>query len=418
MVTAKAPVRPTTKTGSPTSKVNKVTAELAEYPMEELARIRRELVKKGKPVFDFGTGDPKIPTWDAIRSACIEAIPQISQYPSVKGIETLKAAQQGYLERRFGLRVGSGDAFDLLPTSGSKEAIFHIALCLIGRAGGKKHIIYPDPGYPVYLSSTKFAGGIPFPVKLSAGNGFLLEPWDLPPYIQRDAAAIWINYPHNPTGATASRDYFERLVEWCHKTDTVLLSDDCYVDIYDSAIDLKPMDESKPDERPFCPLQLTSDRVLTFMSLSKRSGMTGYRAGFIAGDPEILQPVLRARANFGVGQPDFVQQAAVVAWNDDEHVRERRKIFTHRIALAAPTFQELGLLETVPNATFYLWMKIPSVFGTGDVRFCLGLAEHGVICSPSSWLSESIKGYARFALVPDDAATLEALQVIKDYINS
>lgn len=398
------------------SKVNKVTAELAEYPMEELARIRKELVKKGQPVFDFGTGDPKIPTWAPIREGLIGAIPEISQYPSVKGIDALRSAQQGYLERRFDLSPTSG--YEIIPSAGSKEAIFHIALSLVGRAGGKKHIIYPDPGYPVYRSSTLFAGGIPFPVKLSPDNGFLLEPWELPPYIQRDAAAIWLNYPHNPTGATATREYWERVVEWCHKTDTILLSDDCYVDIYDSAIDLKPVEDAKDDERPFCPLQLSSDRVLTFMSLSKRSGMTGYRAGFIAGDADIVKAVLRARANFGVGQPDFVQQSAVVAWADDEHVRERRKIFTHRIAQAAPVFQELGLLDTPPKATFYLWVRIPQAFGTGDVRFCLGLAEHGVICSPSSWLSESIKGWARFALVPDDASTLEALQVIKDYVNN
>ena len=86
--------------------------------------------------------------------------------------------------------------------------------------------------------------------------------------------------------------------------------------------------------------------------------------------------------------------------------------------MAAPVFQELGLLENAPDATFYLWTKIPEVFGTGDVRYCLGLAEHGVICSPSSWLSESIKGYARFALVPEEESLAEALQVIKDYIKS
>jgi aspartate/methionine/tyrosine aminotransferase len=126
--------------------------------------------------------------------------------------------------------------------------------------------------------------------------------------------------------------------------------------------------------------------------------------------------VLKARANFGVGSPDFVSAAAVAAWNDDEHVRERRAIFTQRIATAAPIFQELGLLDDAPKATFYLWTRIPKAFGSGDVRYCLGLAEHGVISSPSSWLSESIKGYARFALVPDDAATQDALQIIKQYV--
>ena len=154
------------------------------------------------------------------------------------------------------------------------------------------------------------------------------------------------------------------------------------------------------------------------MSLSKRSGMTGYRSGLIAGDPEIIAHLLKARANFGVGSPSFVDAAAVVAWNDDEHVRERRKIFTHRINLAATMFEGLGLLEHKPSATFYLWTKVPGVFGTADVRYALTLAEHGVICSPSQWLSESVKGYVRFALVPGDEATTEALTIIKDFVNS
>ena len=399
----------------PETKINKVTHELAEYPMEELARIRKELVSQGKPVFDFGTGDPRIPTWEPIRDACREAIPEISQYPSVKGSDALRNAHEGYLRRRFSLRPGD---YEVIPTAGSKEAIFHIALCLIGRAGGKKHVIYPDPGYPVYRSSTLFAGGIPYPVKLSAANGFLLEPWDLPPYIQRDAAAIWINYPHNPTGATANKEYWTRIGEWCHKTDTILLSDDCYVDIYDSAIDQNPLEADQEDDRPMCPLQLSNDRVLSFMSLSKRSGMTGYRAGFIAGDSDIIKAILRARANFGVGSPDFVQKAAITAWNDDAHVVERRAIFSQRIAEAAPVFQELGMLDEAPKATFYLWTKIPGAFGTGDVRFCLSLAEQGIICSPSSWLGESVKGYVRFALVPETEVMQQALQIIKDYVNS
>ncbi len=396
------------------SKINKVTAELEQYPMEELTRIRKELVKKGKPVYDFGTGDPRIPTWEPIRQALLAGIPEISQYPSVKGTDELRTAQQGYLERRFGLDASK---YEIIPTAGSKEAIFHVALCLVGRANGKKHIIYPDPGYPVYRSSTKFAGGIPFPVTLSSNNGFLLEPWELPPYIQRDAAAIWLNYPHNPTGATANREYWERCVEWAHKTDTILLSDDCYIDIYDSALDSKPVEDPNDDERPICPLQISSDRVLTFMSLSKRSGMTGYRSGLIAGDPEIVQALLKARANFGVGSPGFVDAAAVVAWNDDEHVRERRKIFTQRIATVAPVFQKLGLLDEIPKATFYLWTKVPGAFGNGDVRYALTLAEHGIIASPSSWLSEGVKGFCRFALVPGDVETAEAMTIISDFVN-
>lgn len=396
--------------------VNDVTAQLKPYPMEELTRIRMALIKAGKPVFDFGTGDPKIPTWAPIRDAIIDAIPKISQYPSVKGSEALHAAQWSYLSRRF--HIEKNPAIGIIPSQGSKEAVFNIALCLVGRAAGKKHIIYPDPGYPVYRSSALYAGGIPYPVRITEKEQFLLKPWLLPESIQKSAAAIWINHPHNPTGANATYEYWQEIIAWCHKTDTILLSDDCYVDIYDERIDLVLETDPKKDKRPLTPLQFSSDRILSFMSLSKRSGLTGYRSGMIAGDAKIVSALLQARANFGVGSPDFIQAGATVAWADDTHVAERRKIFSHRLKLATPYLQNLGLIDEIPTAAFYLWCRIPEKFGDDDVGFILKLAELGIITSPSTWLSEGMKGYFRMALVPDDESTKEAMNAMTAFIKA
>ena len=422
--------------------LNKTTNELAPYPMEELRRIKGELVDRGQPIFDFGTGDPKIPIWGPIREALIEAVSDISQYPSVAGTERLKLAQQGYLRRRFGLTTDNN--FAVIPSAGSKEAIFHVALCIVGRQGGRKHILYPDPGYPVYRASALFAGGIPYPVRVLPENNFLLEPWDLPAYVQKDAAALWINYPHNPTGALAPPSYLERLVDWAEQTDTILLSDDCYVDIYTDDLGEShpssaatpvpnrnsddsttseanaPVGETSPtiaeSTRPTTPLVFKTEGILSFMSLSKRSGMTGYRSGLIAGDPKLIAGLLKARANFGVGSPSFVQNAAAVAWEDDNHVAERRAIFCERLSKASAAFINLGLLQNAPQATFYLWIKVPEHFNNNDIKFCLSLAEQGVIASPSQWLSENVKGYVRFALVPNLNETDEALEIITQFV--
>lgn len=393
--------------------VNSVTSGMRPYPMEELARIKSGLSKAGKPIFDFGTGDPKIPTWAPIRNAMMKAIPEISQYPSVKGTDDLRDAQWGYLERRFG--INKSPDIGIIPAQGTKEAIFNIGLCLVGREG-KRHLVYPDPGYPVYRASALYAGGVPYPVRVTKESNFCIEPWKLPAEIQNSTAAIWINHPHNPTGATASYEYWEQIIEWCHKTNTILLSDDCYVDIYDTALDSGVNKDPRKDRRPLTPLQQSSDRVLTFMSLSKRSGLTGYRSGMIAGDARIVNAILQARANFGVGSPDFIQAAAKVAWADESHVEERRKIFTHRLKLAAPYLQSLGLLDSMPEAAFYLWCKIPNSFQGDDVRFILALAEHGIITSPSSWLSEGMKGYFRLAMVPDDESTVEAMEILSKFV--
>jgi succinyldiaminopimelate transaminase len=393
--------------------VNQITADMRPYPMEELGRIKSNLIKEGRPVYDFGTGDPLIPTWAPIREAILKTIPIISQYPSVKGLDSLREAQWKYLGNRFNIQKHSD--LSLIPAQGTKEAIFNIGLCLIGR-GGKKHLIYPDPGYPVYRASALYSRGIPYPVRLTAENNMRIEPWNLPIEVQKNTAAIWINHPHNPTGATVSYDYWKELLAWCHKTDTILLSDDCYSDIYDSAFDATPTTDLAKDRRPITPLQISTDRVISFMSLSKRSGMTGYRSGMIAGDSRIINAIVQARANFGVGSPNFIQAGSTVAWADEGHVAERRKIFSHRLKLAFPYLQKLGLVEKLPDAAFYFWCKIPESFKGDDVKFILALADHGIITSPSSWLSEGMTGFFRLAMVPDDEGTIAAMEILTKFV--
>ncbi len=393
--------------------VNQTTSGMRPYPMEELGRIKANLIKEGRPVYDFGTGDPLIPTWAPIREAILNAIPVISQYPSVRGVEPLRDAQWTYLNNRFNIQKTPD--IGLIPAQGTKEAIFNIGLCLIGR-GGKKHLVYPDPGYPVYRASALYSGGIPYPVRLTAENNMRIEPWKLPVEIQQNTAAIWINHPHNPTGATVSYDYWKELIAWCHKTDTILLSDDCYADIYDTTFDLSPTTDLAKDKRPLTPLQISSDRVIAFMSLSKRSGMTGYRTGMIAGDARIINSIVQARANFGVGSPNFIQAGSTVAWADESHVAERRKIFSHRLKLAFPTLQKLGLTDKIPEAAFYFWCKIPDSFKGNDVKFILALADEGIISSPSSWLSEGMTGFFRLAMVPDDEATVAAMEILTRFV--
>lgn len=395
--------------------VNQVTSGMRPYPMEELGRIKNKLIKEGRPVYDFGTGDPLIPTWAPIREAILSAVPVISQYPSVKGVESLRDAQWKYLGNRFNLQ--KNESISLIPAQGTKEAIFNIGLCLVGR-GGKKHLVYPDPGYPVYRASALYSGGIPYPVRLTPENNMRIEPWKLPIEIQQSTAAIWINHPHNPTGATVTYEYWKELIEWCHKTDTILLSDDCYSDIYDAAFDLSPTSDLAKDKRPLTPLQISSDRVVAFMSLSKRSGMTGYRSGMIAGDTRIINSIVQARANFGVGSPNFIQAGSAVAWADETHVAERRKVFTHRLKLAFPYLQKLGLIDQIPEAAFYFWCRIPSSFKGDDVKFILALADEGIITSPSSWLSEGMSGYFRLAMVPDDEATTIAMEKLTRFVQN
>jgi succinyldiaminopimelate transaminase len=385
--------------------VNDTTAHLPPYPTEELTRIRKEREKAGLPVYDFGPGDPQLGVDPRIKEALIQAIDQGSRYPSILGEDYLGEAHRAYLKNRFAI---DPEPFSILPTRGSKEGIFHLALSLVGRAGGRRTIAYPAPGYPIYDASVDFAQGVHYPVHLNAQNNFLTLPWDWPKEVIKDLAAIWINYPHNPTGTVAPFSYLKELVDFCRKHNICLLGDECYLDIYDPGL----------KEKPRSILELGPQGLVSLMSLSKRSGLTGYRAGFMAGDPKILVPHSQARARFGSAQPQFVQAAARAAWLDETHVAKRREIFDERMTLLSNALIELGLMDQKPQAALYLWARVPKAFNGDDVVFCRRLAQEiGIITVPSRWLGDPKGGFFRMACVPDRAETEKALALLKAFIS-
>lgn len=396
--------------------INKITLSLNNYPMEELKVFKQHLLKMNKKIFDFGIGDPQIPLWSKINETIVEALTSTVQYPSIRGIEELREAQKAYMKKRFGVVVDHQN-IELYPTSGSKEAIFHVLLSIIEKDLDKKYVIYPNPGYPVYKTSILFAGGVPYPMEINESNNYLLEPWTLPLEIQQKCAAIWVNYPHNPTGYNVSKEYWEQIVEWANQMQCMILSDECYVDIYNYEYDTLINQNSKEDQRPQCALMFGYDNVVCFHSLSKRSGFTGYRSGFMVGDAKFLKAHFKARSNFGISSPEIIQKAATIAWADEEHVKQRRKIFSQRMKFAGEQLQKLGMLKHIPNTTFYLWCKIPLKYNKNDVKFCKELAyQTGIIVSPSSWLGENVTGYCRFALIPSMEDIIEAINLLTAFV--
>src|SRR3954469_24985668 len=185
--------------------MNPLLRALKPYPMAELQARKSALLKTGKTVYDFGTGDPLEPTPPFIPEALKQALPAISQYPSVAGTPTLRQAAADYLARRFGVTLDPET--QVLPSAGSKEAIFHLPLAVLDPASGRDTVIHGTPGYPVYQSGTLFAGGREHPVVLSRAAGFRLDLEKLPREVLDRTAIAWINYPHNPTGACVDRAY-------------------------------------------------------------------------------------------------------------------------------------------------------------------------------------------------------------------
>ena len=370
--------------------LNPVLADLPAYPLARMDERRRELEEKGVRLFDFGTGDPREPTDERIRQALITGVPETSRYPSAAGTRELREAFAGFMGRRHGVSLDPDT--EVMPAAGSKEAIFHAPLAFVHPSHERRGVAYGTPGYPVYERGALFAGGEALPVKLSKKEDFLLFTRTLAPAKTR---AVWINYPHNPTGATATRAYLEETASFCREHDILLFSDECYNDVYSGT-------------PPPSILEVTRERTLAFVSLSKRSGMTGYRSAMIAGDPELIAALKKLRPSIGVASPGFVQHAATAAWSDDAHVRERNHIFATKRALFESFFERVGLRWTPTNASLYLWVEVPEGYGD-DATYALKLLEEGILVAPGSSFGPGGGGYFRVALVPSVDECKEAI---------
>jgi succinyldiaminopimelate transaminase len=355
----------------------------ATYFSVVLDQAKEDLARRGVPIFDFGVGDPIEPTPPFIRQALIDALDPVSQYPTIVGQRRLRQAVAGWARRRLDVTLDPDT--QVLPAAGSKEAIFHLPLAVVGPDDTRRRIVYPSPSYPVYDGSARYAGCIAHPVPLSESNGYRLELEALGEAVLRETRIAWLNYPHNPTGASVDLDYLRRQVEVARDYDILLCADDCYLDLYFT------------DEPPPGVLQVAQTGVLSFGSLSKRSGMTGYRSGYIVGDASVIAALKRARPNFGVGSQDFVQAAAAVAWADDAHVAERRAIFRAKRDRLAGFLTERGYVVSGSQGAIYLWVRVPIA---NRELFFARLLEHGIVVSPGESFGQAGEGYFRLALVP------------------
>lgn len=376
--------------------MNPTLLGLQPYPMVELQKRKAELKKKGIPLYDFGTGDPVEPTPEFIRHAFRESVPDISQYPTIAGGSMFRETVAAYIQRRFA--VGLNPDTDILPSAGSKEAVFHLPMAFLDPNSPKDTVVYGSPGYPVYEAGTLFANGQRHCVTLTAEQGFRLELEDIDPEVLKRTAIVWINYPHNPTGAGVDLHYFKRQMAICNAYDILLASDECYAD-------MRFHEDSDPHPSL---LQAGNGKYLVVHSCSKRSGMTGYRSGFIAGDTTSIATYKRWRAAMGVGSSIMVEAAATAAWSDDQHVQQRRAIFSAKYNLLRQGLQQRGHRVLDSYGGLYLWAQVPEGFtSTSFAESCL---EQSIVISPGGFFGPGGDGWFRLAVVP----TLEDCQKALD----
>jgi len=365
-------------------RLNPVLTEFGEYPIATLQRRVADRRAAGLPVIDFSVGDPQEPTPAFIAEALRAAVPAVSQYPPTAGTPKLRSAVADYVERRFAVAIDP--ATQVIPTSGSKEAIFSTPLAFVDRDAGAA-VAFPSPGYPVYGRGARFAGAALAPIVL--GSDFILNAASLPDDVWTESALLWICTPHNPSGAVTTTNDLEGLWDAALGSDTLLCSDECYADVYEEKV--------FPSGPPSL-LQVTgaeAEGVLVYLSLSKRSGMTGYRSGAVVGDAEAIAALKMLRTTTGTASPEFVQQAAVAAWGDDEHAAERRAVFAAKRAILRSALSDVGLDVVASNAGLYMWVDV-----SDDLEFTDRLLEAGIVVSPGSFFGAGGEGHVRLALVP------------------
>ena len=382
---------------------SKVINEIGEYPFSEIYKKVAELKEKGIKVIDFGVGDPKSPTPDFI----IDNLSKFARnratsgYPSYIGNISYRKACANYMKREYG--VDLNPETEISSTIGSKEAIFNFPTGFINSGD---IVICPTPGYPVYKTGTKFRNGKVHFTPLLEKNDFLIDFALIPDNIAHKAKIIWTNYPNSPTGASAPREWLQVLVSWAKYFNVIIAADEgCYNDIYFG-------------EKPTSILEIQKTGVIAFYSLSKRSNMTSYRVGFVAGDERIISGFKKVKTNIDSGTPTFIQDVATLALNDQVEVLKMREEYKKKRDIMIEALTSCGLETPKGDSTFYVWQKTPK--GQNSIKFSNTLIELGIIVTPGQLISDEADGinpgqnFVRFALVPTMEEIIEAATRIKE----
>ena len=377
---------------------------LPPYLFAAIDKMKQDALAKGIDLIDLSIGDPDIPTPAHIFNAMKKAVenPAHHRYPSYEGMLSYRDAVAGWYKKRF--NVSLDPKTEVLSLIGSKEGIGHIPLAFINPGDV---VLVPSPGYPVYPVGTLFAGGESHIMPLREANGFLPDFKIIPEDVFKKAKLMFINYPNNPTSATASAGFYKETISLAKKYNIIICHDAAYSEVY--------YDNEKPIS--FLEIEGAKDVGIEFHSLSKTYNMTGWRIGFAAGNKDVIAGLGKIKSNLDSGVFQAIQEAAIAAFNtDDSILSDIRKIYQDRRDALYNGLKGIGFNLIKPKATFYLWAKAPSGFdSSGFVAHLLNKA--GVLIAPGNGFGAPGEGYVRFALTVPVEKIKETVERIKSVIS-
>jgi len=363
-----------------------------------LARLRQE----GKDIINLGVGDPDFPPPPHLLKILEEAArhPDYHHYPSFYPNQPLKEAIAQWYKRRFG--VDLDPIKEVLPLLGSTDGLFLIHLCLLD-AGDLA--LVPDPGYPSYEAAAKIVGAQVEKIPLLRENGFLPNLEQIPTPIAQKAKMIWVNYPNNPTGATAPPEFYEKLIAWAKANEVGVVADNAYSEVY--------FDNRPPHS--FLEFPGAKEVGVELHSLSKSYNCCGWRSGMVVGNKDIISALGKVKAHADRGMFYPIQLVSMAALQSaDEFMAERNRIFQERRDIFLAGLKEMGIEAYPPQATFYLWARVPPKYTS--LEFCFqALEEANVWMIPGSLYGQYGEGYMRIALTHSAEKLKEALARLKKF---
>ncbi|OPX79566.1 MAG: LL-diaminopimelate aminotransferase [Methanosaeta sp. PtaB.Bin039] len=356
---------------------------LPPYLFAAIDKAKQEARERGIDVIDLGVGDPDLPTPQHIVDELCQAAknPENHKYPSYEGKREFRSAVAAWYKRTF--KVALDPSREVLTLIGSKEGIAHSPLAFINP--GDVALI-PDPGYTVYKSSVQFAGGIPVPMPLRRERGFLPDLNAIDRQTARKAKIMFLNYPNNPTGAVASRDFFKEVVDFCADNQILVMHDNPYSEVY--------FGEARSPSILEVPGAM--EIAAEFHSLSKTYNMTGWRIGSLVGNADIVAGVGKIKSNIDSGDFGAVQDAGIVALQSPpEMVAKLRQVYQMRMEILYQALKGIGLELSRPLATFYLWAWT----GGDSMEFTRRLLEEtGIVATPGVGFGQFGQGFVRFSV--------------------
>jgi len=360
-------------------------SQISGYLFDRLEAKKDEAIASGVDVIDLGVGDPDLPSPpEVVEALCRSAkLACNHRYPPYRGTSELRRLCARWLRRRYGIEVDMQE--EILVLIGSKEGLVHLALAVVDPGDV---VLCPDPGYPVYRAAAILAGGQPVALPLLAENGFLADLSLVPSEILKKAKLVFVNYPNNPTSASATVEFFEQIAALAKKEDIVVCNDAAYIQ---TVLEGPPHPSLLAQANDFT-------NLIEFFSFSKAFNMTGWRVAFAAGDRRLVDALASVKMNIDSGVFLPIQAAAAEAVSHcEEFTPMINEVYRQRRDILVEGLQRAGIEAVPPRATFYVWARVPG--GLGSEEFAELLLERcGILATPGISFGEYGEGYIRFAL--------------------